>query len=141
MTKITFVNNSQPAINATNLNQLQTNIENAFNKKVLWTNSMASTKFKSQTITLSSSDYDYLIIFVYRNYDQSQSRTLWTIVEKNKFTEIHYSDYMGEIRSWNREVEVSSNNKVKFGTATINGVTSDTNDGTLIPYKIIGCKY
>ena len=31
MNKINFVNNGQPAINDTNLNQMQTNIENAIN--------------------------------------------------------------------------------------------------------------
>lgn len=32
MNKINFVNNNQPAINATNLNQMQTNIENAIDE-------------------------------------------------------------------------------------------------------------
>ena len=38
MEKITFVNNSEPYLSAENLNQLQTNIENAINeaaKKIL----------------------------------------------------------------------------------------------------------
>lgn len=38
MDKINFVNGSQPAINDTNLNKLQTNIENAINGTVLYEN-------------------------------------------------------------------------------------------------------
>lgn len=45
MTKITFVNNSQPAINATNLNQLQTNIENAINNKIITNNEFATSEY------------------------------------------------------------------------------------------------
>lgn len=34
MNKINFVNNQAPALNATNLNQLQTNVENFINEKI-----------------------------------------------------------------------------------------------------------
>ena len=36
MKKINFINNQAPAINASNLNQLQTNIENAIEEKFIY---------------------------------------------------------------------------------------------------------
>ena len=42
MNKINFVNNGQPAINDTNLNQMQTNIENAINAIIVESGSNAN---------------------------------------------------------------------------------------------------
>lgn len=65
MDKITFVNGEAPALNATNLNQLQTNIEEAIAKMlpvVLFQNDEGTI---SENITLSGSvtDFSYLEIF------------------------------------------------------------------------------
>jgi hypothetical protein len=64
MTKITFVNGTTPAVNATNLNQMQTNIENAINALnpvVLYNNTSGTTG----TVTLSetAANFQYLEIF------------------------------------------------------------------------------
>lgn len=63
MTKITFVNGTTPAVNATNLNQMQTNIENtinALNPVVLYNNTNGATG----TVTLSetAANFQYLEI-------------------------------------------------------------------------------
>lgn len=63
MTKITFVNGTTPAVNATNLNQMQTNIENAINALnpvVLYNNTNGATG----TVTLSetAANFQYLEI-------------------------------------------------------------------------------
>lgn len=68
MTKITFTNGTTPALNATNLNQMQTNIENAINALIpvqLFNNTSGTLS----TITLSetSANFTYLEIFYTRN--------------------------------------------------------------------------
>lgn len=47
MNKINFVNNGQPAINDTNMNLLQTNVENAINEKINKDFIVVSTTIKS----------------------------------------------------------------------------------------------
>lgn len=63
MTKITFTNGTTPALNATNLNQMQTNIENAINSLnpvLLYNNTNGATG----TVTLSetAANFQYLEI-------------------------------------------------------------------------------
>ena len=64
MTKITFVNGTTPAVNATNLNQMQTNIENAINALipvVLYNNTSGTTG--SVTLSETAANFSYLEIF------------------------------------------------------------------------------
>lgn len=61
MDKINFVNGSQPAINDTNLNKLQTNVENAINGTVLYENNNGS----RDEITLNDSVENYGIIKIF----------------------------------------------------------------------------
>ena len=56
MIKITFVNGQAPALNATNLNQLQTNIENAINGLILSGTSLPATADEGQIFLLYSSN-------------------------------------------------------------------------------------
>jgi hypothetical protein len=51
MDKINFINGQQPAINATNLNQMQTNIENAINNVNSWDKADVNLSY-SQTATI-----------------------------------------------------------------------------------------
>lgn len=107
-------------------------------KKVLWEKDSSVNTFTGQTITLSSDDYDYLIIFSHRT-PASHTQTIGTLVEKNQTTEIQYGDYFVEYpRAWSRKVDITDGTNVKFYDATING---SVNNGALIPYKILGCKY
>lgn len=116
--------------------------ESAFSikPKILWQNDMASTKFAAQTIQLASDDYDYLVIFSYRNANLNLNRTISTTVEKNKHADLNYADYLNITRNWNRKVEASGKS-VKFSDAEINGEVSTLNNGVLVPYKIVGFKY
>lgn len=103
---------------------------------VLWQNSSPTSDFSGQTITLSSSDYDYLIIFYYRT-PASRTETFSSIIEKNQTTELLYHDYsIDTVRSWSRAVNINETSVV-FGNCVING---ETNNAGLIPYKIVGCK-
>lgn len=68
MTKITFTNGTTPALNATNLNQMQTNIENAINSasntltpKQLYNNASGTTG--TVTLNETSANFSYLEIF------------------------------------------------------------------------------
>lgn len=68
MTKITFRNGQTPAINDTNLNQMQTNIENAINSasntltpKQLYNNASGTTG--TVTLNETSANFSYLEIF------------------------------------------------------------------------------
>lgn len=65
MTKITFVNGTTPAINDTNLNQMQTNIENAINELkpvVLYNNATGTTG--NVTLSATTANFAYLDIFL-----------------------------------------------------------------------------
>ena len=108
-------------------------------KKVLWENTKNLNSFSTQSIVLSSNDYDYLIIYVYRNYTGNSKKSMSVMVEKNKSVEINYCDYFdGRTRAWSRLIEISNNINVSIGDSTIEGSISNN---TLVPYKIIGCKY
>lgn len=108
-------------------------------KKILWENTNSLNSFDMQNITLSSGEYDYLIIYVYRNYAGNNKKSISAIVEKNKSVEINYCDYFdGRTRAWSRLIEISNNINVNIGNATIEGSTTNN---TLVPYKIVGCKY
>ena len=111
--------------------------------KILWENSMNSITFEEQTIELSTADYDYLVIFSYRNANLNLDRTLTTIVEKNKFTDIFYTDryYQNRNRTWTRQLEIKNETSIKFYDAYIDGETLEYNNNILVPYKIIGFKY
>lgn len=63
MDKINFINGSQPAINDTNLNKLQTNIENAINGTVLYENEQGT----QGDIQLSDSYINYKKFDIYVN--------------------------------------------------------------------------
>lgn len=107
-----------------------------FLKKVLWEND--SSNFGAQTIELNSDDYDYVIIYAYRNASGDKVRTVSIVIEKGKSAELVYSDYFGNaVRAWTRKAEVN-NNAVAFTDGTINGSVTNT---CLVPYKIVGCKY
>ena len=60
MEKINFVNNSEPYLSAENLNQLQTNIENAINGFVLYENESGTTE--NITLNETSSNYNAIEI-------------------------------------------------------------------------------
>lgn len=108
-----------------------------FSKNELWINSSPTASFSGQTITLSSNDYDYLLIF-YARTPSLRNEMYSCIVEANGTTELLHFDYFNNVaRAWSRAVEVSGTS-VTFGDSTING---STNNASLVPYKIMGGKY
>lgn len=137
---IEFKNGQGPYLSDANINQMQKMIKNDIKaksiKNQLWTNPSPNLQFNPQEIALNNLNFNYLIIFFYRNYaSQTDTRTISVVVEKGKKLETIYSDYFeSKVRVWTRQVEFN-NNKVVFSDATING---DTNNLLLVPYKILG---
>ncbi len=114
-------------------------IKERIEKKTLWQNTNSLDSFNSQTITLSSNTYDYVIVYCYRNhgYQASPNRTTSIIVEKGKTGELIHCDFTSECRNWNRQITINGST-ANITDATINGTVNNT---VLVPYKIIGCKY
>lgn len=71
MTKITFKNDAQPALNATNLNQLQTNIENALKNVespistigITWSSGITAQSTQENTIKINKIEKSATLIF------------------------------------------------------------------------------
>lgn len=109
-----------------------------FAKKVLWENNDSLENFNARQFTIDER-YDYLIIYCYRNHTGDDKKIVTAIVEKNKSTEINYSDFIdGRSRAWSRQIEITNGVNINIGNATIEGSISNN---TLIPYKILGCRY
>lgn len=185
MEKIDFVNYTTPALNATNLNKLQQNVEddigdltqletsaknnlveaineaantggniNVYNEytasatdtyscnyvnglsgKILWTNSNPTSSFPSQTITLSSGDYDfYEVFFAYGTQ---------TMQYVNGFKSIKGKGLIGGMMGFGsgtllrRKVDYIDETHLLFSNS-INGTTEG--DGYMIPIYVIGYK-
>lgn len=109
-----------------------------FSKSTLWENSSPTSAFTAQTITLSSSDYDYIMLY-YARTPASRNEAFCIVLEKNKDTELLYSDFFNsEVRAWSRSAIIRNGTSVTFGECLING---SANNSGLVPQKIIGCKY
>lgn len=109
---------------------------------VLWTNPSPTQTFASQTITLSSSDYDYLEIYFYAS--KSNVRTKTVVYEKGEYGFL--MDYCASgssvgPRTFVRNANVTNNTSVFFenGYEGYNSGEYLQNDG-VIPIKIIGYK-
>ena len=128
---------STSATNALSANQGKV-LDEKFSKNVLWQNSSPTSEFNAQTITLSSSNYNYLMIY-YARTPSTRNEVYCAIVEKNKMTELLYNDVLGGVaRSWSRSVTISNNTSIAFGDCEIQG---GTNNAGLVPQKIIGGIY
>ena len=132
---------SQSSLNTTNSNvTANTNSINSLaNKglKLLWTNPNPSSSFSAQTITLSSSDYDYLICFYNFASDNTTDRNfrMSTMALKGYnmrclLTARKYAGY--------RELTYVSDTSYSVG----NGAYSDTTDAKYaVPIQIYGGKF
>lgn len=123
-------------------NKVVTNSINGLRGTVLWTNPSPKQTFASQTITLSSSDYDYLEIYFYAS--KSNTRTKTVGYEKGEYGFL--MDYCASgssvgPRTFVRNANVTNNTSVFFenGYEGYNSGEYLQNDG-VIPIKIIGYK-
>ena len=96
MNKITFRNGQAPYINDTNLNLMQTNIENAITnlKQIIWTGSATVKTTMGQSITLNNmpdlTDYIGKTINFYFAYG-SDALTKFSIMLTNETTSFFYT--------------------------------------------------
>lgn len=148
MKKIDFTNNTTPALNATNLNQLQGNVEQATRGDLLWTNSNPTTGMGQDTIPLDLSDYvSVKIIF---KVDASTT-TMASSRYIEREIEIGYRSSVDHITPYANQANVVIRQRTFIVETT--GITLDqgtqhtvgnTNTYTapdttaLIPYKIYG---
>ncbi len=116
--------------------------------KELWKNPNPSSAFASQTITLSSNDYDFLLVFYYSN--TVDKIVLSTVCEKgNRFElsrAIAYASGYYTLNG-NRNCDWVSNTQYSVGNASTAFVNANgsserisVNNGDLIPVSIYGLK-
>ena len=117
MDKIDFVNNGQPAINDTNLNQMQTNIENAINSIIVESGSNANGSY------IKWSD-GTMICRKYINFGQKAISNEWgSFYESEKMTIGNYPEPFIEIpqifimplNTFFIEKDASSTSKTSWG--------------------------
>lgn len=143
MDKINFINGSQPAINDTNLNKLQTNIENAINGTVLYESEAGS----KDEITLSETVLNYKrvkIFYHYNNFyasvevDNANNKTIplsvaFSITEFN-LSRIQYKD----VKISGNKITNTGYGYLSISTAGTYGVSIEEN--AIYIDKIIGYK-
>ena len=153
MEKINFENkpSTNTPINATNLNQLQTNVENAITENtnaingvstnlggtILWTNSNPTSNFGNQTITLNSDDYDlYEIIY---QQSTSNNRTLNSgKIKPLTGTILHYSTSLNYYRATSQTDKKSMS--FDEGNSCYSYAQATANNQIIIPLYVIGYK-
>lgn len=147
MQKITFEDlpSTDTPVNATNLNQLQTNVENAIpTRTTLWTNSSPSNSFSGQQISLSSSNYDDLIIYF---KETASGNTLFTqTIEKGYSTRLFIGFAPSDVKGAIYERTMTCNSATSYTFSDANYFYSSTqqqgtNNNLIVPFKIVGIKY
>lgn len=137
-TKTTWVDNSTPAINATNLNKIESGIETNdlaiadLKPKLLWTNSNLQ-PISTTTINLSSSDYDMLLVIFLQSYDANMTYSAITS-KGNDFRLIGATTTGTAIRLLNYVSDT------QYSLQEIHGSSTNLTNGNLIPLYIIGFK-
>ena len=103
--------------------------------RLLW--SSTTTSRGADTLSLEDSNYDYAIIYCYRN-GALDNRSMSYICEKGMEIEMTYIDYFNNaVRCWSRNISFSGSSAT-ITTGIING---SANTGAICPYKIVGFKY
>ena len=111
----------------------------------MWTNTRPDLAFVSQTITLSSNDYDYLECFYY-NYAVSGYRQVQSVkVPKGYSFNLATTIFAGDNMHYgSRPVTRNSDTSFTFGTnkgvASWNSTNVLTDDSWAVPIKIVGYK-
>ena len=136
MKKINFVNNSEPYLSAENLNQMQSNIEEAIKGEILWTNPNPTSDFGSQDITLNSSNYDVYELY-YKN-SKSETRLISTKSIKGYGFVCFGLNGAQQGNTYIRDISYVNDTKLNIGRCANPGV-SHVND-YCVPIYIIGYK-
>lgn len=128
--------------NETNLNTLNTKVTN-ITGQILWTNSDPSGDFASQTISLSSSDYDVLGIYYY-DYKVSKNMQYTQCLKGASFTlnsQLFVSgNYFIVSRVFSRTSDTSFTVDNAVGTSASAPSTTALHNDQVIPVYIVGYK-
>lgn len=137
-TKTVWTNSNLPGISADSLNHIEEGIEAAHESmgKILWTNPNPTVSFSSQTITLSTNDYDMYEIIYYSSITQAGQMATGKI-KKGENLYLTQTYYDTQVRVRQREVNYSSDLSLNVQEAKNNGSTQNTD---LIPIYVIGYK-
>lgn len=153
-TKIVWVDNSQPAINATNLNHIENGIKGVetdltalanqisenIGGKILWTNESPTSNMTTRNITLSSGDYDVLEIFYKSAYNQNTIKTVKMLKNYNTIM-TSYSVNFSSTSYFMRAINYVDATTLTIGSGySLNPTSKTQNDGTCIPLYVIGYK-
>ena len=146
MQKITFEDlpSTNTPINATNLNQLQTNVENGMPKKtLLWTNENPTSTFSGQ-ITLSSDNYDELIW--YFKETATGSILFSSTILKGYGTRLSVSFAPSDVKGVIYSRTITRTSDTLFNADSCNyfyASTSEngTNNNLCVPIYVYGIKY
>ena len=137
MDKINFINGNQPAVNDTNLNQLQANIENAINGTVLYESENGTVG--EITLLEDASNFKFLEIY-FQNIDGivSSQKTVYTT--KNIILDITVVG-SSQIFVSNAGIAIDGNKITWKWNRRGNSWNSYTDDGQAIRIlKVIGYK-
>lgn len=118
-----------------------TSLANGVTMTKLWENSSPSSSFAAQNVTLSSSDYNLLLIIY--NWTASTPESLVNIVQKNhRFVLSAAQPSASGARNMSRSGRFNSVTEVHFdaGSDAVGTTASSTNNDRCIPIAIYGIK-
>ncbi len=119
-----------------------TNVSNSIPKIAkLWENPNPTSAFASQTVTLASGNYDFLLIIYYAN---TSGAPISQMMVKGLATILYLGTASGSgARNMSRTVLYISDTSIRFADASVaTGASADTvNNSNIIPYIIYGIKF
>lgn len=150
MQKITFVNNQSPALNADNLNQLQTNVENAINDLnvktlkayILYNNSSGSNT--SITLSDSKNNYGFLEIYYLSEAHRGSTKVSSEVEAFSLSLAIPYtSTYIRNARFSVSSTGISCTNYTAYeiNSSGIANYSTNVNNNTFYITKVVGYKF
>lgn len=111
---------------------------------VLWTNPNSTSAFSAQTITLNSSDYDYLLFIsdLYQSSSVSAQRNTVSMAIKGRGCSLNVSaDYGGAEATFYRTATYINDTQYNISGGSYRSNTTTGNDNSiLVPIQVIGLK-
>jgi len=112
--------------------------------KILWTNPNPTSAFSAQTITLNSSDYDYLLFIsdLYLSSSVSEQRNTVSMTIKGRGCSLNVSaDYGGAEATFYRTATYINDTQYNISGGSYRSNTTTGNDNSiLVPIQVIGLK-
>lgn len=121
-----------------NISLINTNISN-ITGQILWTNPNPTSSFSTQTITLSSDNYDMYEVIYYSSITLASQMSTGRIKKGQTIylQQTYYDINLSQIRIRQRDISYGSGLSLNIQNAKTNGNTENT---ALIPMYVIGYK-